>query len=72
MTRHRFALFLLLASLAACADRPTAPRRDPVDLTAEWQTATPALFQYTPVAISPKFRFTASDAAGKPIVVAVP
>lgn len=42
MTRHRFALFLLLASLAACADQPTAPRSDPVDLTAEWQTATPA------------------------------
>jgi CubicO group peptidase (beta-lactamase class C family) len=35
-------LFLLLAALAACSDEPTGPRRGPIDLTAEWETATPA------------------------------
>jgi CubicO group peptidase (beta-lactamase class C family) len=33
---------LLVASLAACAGEPTAPRRGPVDLSAEWETAAPA------------------------------
>jgi len=38
----RLPAFLLLASLSACAGEPTATRRGPVDLTAEWETAAPA------------------------------
>jgi CubicO group peptidase (beta-lactamase class C family) len=45
-------LFLLLASLAACSDEPTAPRRVPVDLTAEWETATPASVGMDPTALN--------------------